>query len=360
MTDAPDTPDAPVPPLSDDTAPPPARTVGPRRRGKSNGLRDANGNLIQPGPYTLQASCELSEDYFLTSDVVIGINDQVVPFVNPKNNNAVEALVYAGGTLSHLRRDASATSGWTYETVDLQGALSDVTSFAVAANATDVYLLAFGDPVPPGPYPAWLTTLDGPDTWDFGNQLSYDDLQWTPSGPVSIKGGIDGTGICYFYTSNIDGDTTTLQGWVASGTGGGANLNYQQYLTLDTTEVTVSDYIVLFDSNATAPVGYAFVFTSSATSADGSVSVYQEIPTQPRTAIPLGRTRSLTWASAPRRRCYGHGRRQVARPVYRATRCSRAPGRCWWTRTVTTTSSGTRTRSLRTRPRCGCRTASTQ
>jgi hypothetical protein len=311
MTDAPDTPDAAdatVPSLSDDTAPPPARTVGPRRRGKSNGLRDANGNLIQPGPYTLQASCELSEDYFLTSDVVIGINDQVVPFVNPKNNNAVEALVYAGGTLSHLRRDASATSGWTYETVDLQGALSDVTSFAVAANATDVYLLAFGDPVPPGPYPAWLTTLDGPDTWDFGNQLSYDDLQWTPSGPVSIKGGIDGTGICYFYTSDIDGDTTTLQGWVASGTGGGANLNYQQYLTLDTTEVTVSDYIVLFDSNATAPVGYAFVFNSPATGADGSVSVYPEIPytaqnsdsfgPDPLVDLGLGTATALLWAWA--------------------------------------------------------------
>lgn len=305
MTDTPDTPDAAdalVPSLSDDAAPAPARTVGPRRRGMSKGLRDANGNLIQPGPYILQASCELSEDYFLTSDVVIGINDQVVPFVNPKNNNAVEALVYAGGTLSHLRRDASATSGWTYETVDLQGALSDVTDFAVAANATDVYLLAFGDPAPPGPYPAWLTTLDGPDTWDAGNQLSYDDLQWTPSGPVSIKGGIDGTGICYFYTSDIDGDTTTLLGWVAGGTGGGANLYYQQYLTLDT-GVSVSDYIVLFDSNVTAPVGYALVFAS-----DSQVSVYPEIPYTAQTSdsfgpdpicdLGVGNVTALLWAWA--------------------------------------------------------------
>lgn len=225
----------------------------------------------------MQASCELSEDWFLTSDVVIGANDRVVPFVNPKNNNAVEAMVYAGGKLCHLRRDASATSGWAYGTVDLQGVLRDVTDFAVAANATNVYLLALGDPGDlddnPNGDPAWLTTLDGPDTWDFGITISYYDLQWTPSGPVSIKGGIDPKGVYYFYTSLVDGDTTYLLGWVAGGTGSEASLYYQQYLKLDTTNHGVEDYIVLFDNNPTAPVGYALVLTS-----DGYLSVYPEVP----------------------------------------------------------------------------------
>ena len=275
MTDAPSTPNTACPSLlgggaSAEAQTPAAPAAGPKR------LRDANGNLVPPGPYYMQASCELSQDWFLTSDVVIGPNDRVVPFVNPKNNSAVEAMVYAGGTLCHLRRDASATSGWAYETVDLQGVLSDVTDFAVAANATNVYLLAFGDPGDPNDNPngdpAWLTTLNGPDTWDSGTTISYYDLQWTPTGPVSIKGGIDPSGVCYFYTSLVDGNTTYLLGWVAGGTGAGVSLYYQQYLTLDTTSASVSDYIVLFDNNATAPTGYALVFES-----DGYLSVYPEV-----------------------------------------------------------------------------------
>jgi hypothetical protein len=240
------------------------------------GLGDAGGSPGQPTPYQMQASCELTQDWFLTSDVVIGPDDQVVPFVNPKNNNAVDAMVYAGGTLCHLRRDTAATSGWAYETIDLQGVLSDVTDFAIAANATDVYLLAFGDPGDPNDNPngdpAWLTTLDGPDTWDSGTTISYDDLQWTPTGPVSIKGGIDPSGVCYFYTSLVDGNTTYLLGWVAGGTGNGVSLYYQQFLTLDTTTESVSDYIILFDNNATAPTGYALVLDSN-----GDLSVYSEV-----------------------------------------------------------------------------------
>ena len=44
------------------------------------------------GAYYVQASCELSEDYFLTEDVLIGADDKVMPFVNSQNN-MVEAVV---------------------------------------------------------------------------------------------------------------------------------------------------------------------------------------------------------------------------------------------------------------------------
>ena len=52
----------------------PGEPPGPQR------VRDENGNLAQPAPYYVQASCELSEDYFLTDDVVIGADDKVMPF----------------------------------------------------------------------------------------------------------------------------------------------------------------------------------------------------------------------------------------------------------------------------------------
>ena len=68
---------------------------------------------MQPGPYYIQASCDLSEDYFLTDDVLIGATDKVLPFLNT-HTDTVEAVVLShdtGPLLAHLRRDPSATSG---------------------------------------------------------------------------------------------------------------------------------------------------------------------------------------------------------------------------------------------------------
>ena len=92
-------------------------TVGrPGERPKPKRVRDENGNLVQPTPYYMQASCVLSEDYFLTDDVVIGQDDRIMPFaVTDPFSGAVtvEALVLSSGQLSHLYPDLAAISGWS-------------------------------------------------------------------------------------------------------------------------------------------------------------------------------------------------------------------------------------------------------
>ena len=62
-------------------------------------------------PFSVQGSCVLSEDYFLTGQVIIGDNDLIRPFVRP--DGTVEALVVQDGNLAYLHRDPAATSGWT-------------------------------------------------------------------------------------------------------------------------------------------------------------------------------------------------------------------------------------------------------
>jgi hypothetical protein len=83
-----------------------------------NTLTPPSGNLVPPTPYYVQASCELSEDYFLTEDVLIGADDKVMPFVNSQNS-MVEAVVLTHDSngqpsLAHLHRDPAVTSGWTF------------------------------------------------------------------------------------------------------------------------------------------------------------------------------------------------------------------------------------------------------
>ncbi|MET1006866.1 MAG: hypothetical protein ABWX96_15055, partial [Propionibacteriaceae bacterium] len=71
-------------------------------------------------PLQVVASSQLSEDHFLTSDVMIGPNDNVMPFYNPYSKT-VEAVVFSGGTPNHLYRDPSQPTGWSYTAIDLQG-----------------------------------------------------------------------------------------------------------------------------------------------------------------------------------------------------------------------------------------------
>ncbi|MCC6856549.1 MAG: hypothetical protein IT189_10880 [Microbacteriaceae bacterium] len=67
-------------------------------------------------PYSLTTSSVLSEDYFMTASVPIDPTaDSVGPFVNL--NGDVEALVVSGGILSHLARDSTQPSGWSFGAV---------------------------------------------------------------------------------------------------------------------------------------------------------------------------------------------------------------------------------------------------
>ena len=231
----------------------------------------------QPTPYMLRASSELSREFFMTAEVLIQSGDYVYPFVNPKNGNQVEALVFASGTLSHLRRDATSSTGWTFSGFDLQGVFSSVNDVAVAANGTDVYVLLFGTPSGdpdqnPGD-PAWLTKLDGPASWNPGVLTSDWDLGIDVTAEQGVvKGGISRDGTPYFATTFVADGTTTLGGWVANGD---MDLFYQQYLQVPISDGLVTDFIVLYDTTSTStwvqPTGFLFTLTDR-----GDLNVYPQ------------------------------------------------------------------------------------
>jgi hypothetical protein len=259
----------------------------------------------QPVPYYLQASSELSREFFLTDNVAIYSGDQVLPFVNPKNGNAVEALVFSGGTLSHLRRDPTAATGWSFGGFNLQGVFSSVNDIALAANGTDVYVLIFGSGGDvndnPAGAPAWLTNLTGPATWAEGELITYDQLEIDGSAEVgTVKGGISREGSCYFYTTFVEGGTTTFGGWVATGSDTFDALAYQQYLQLDTSVNTVEDFVILYDtgtSHPANPTGFAVVLLSN-----GDLNVYRQdgeaFDTDPMTDAGAANVTELMWAWA--------------------------------------------------------------
>ena len=257
--------------------------------------------MTQPVPYSLQASSELSRDFYLTDEVKIQSGDQVLPFVNPNNGNAVEALVFSSGTLSHLRRDPTQATGWTFAAFDLQGVFNTVSNVALAASGSDVYALLFGDIAETG-NPAWLTKLTGAATWDAGLGIGYYDLGLDPATDLgTVTGGISREGTCYFYTSWVDGTTTTLGGWIATGnTDPGDALDYQQFLQLETSKQMVDDFTILYDTNTSDPnnpTGFAVVLMS-----DGDLNVYpqegQVMGTAPMDNSGAVNVTELMWAWA--------------------------------------------------------------
>lgn len=238
--------------------------------------------VTQPTPYSLQASCELSEDHFLTSDLIIGTGDEVIPFVNPYTK-MMEAIVYAqanGGSVYHLQRDPSATSGWLPYAINLSGNVTDPTNVAVAGNGSAVYLLVFGTPDNLSEGPAWLTQLDSAASWDEGYNATYDelgflDLDIDPSTIGQFKGGIDQVGNCYFYASGTDASTqtTSVVGWLPGSGWAAGEVSWQLLQTLDSSSVTISDYIMLYDvCDSRNPVGYSLILTE-----DHFLNVYAEI-----------------------------------------------------------------------------------
>jgi hypothetical protein len=261
-------------------AAPAAPAAGPAR------LRAADGKLVQPGPYYLQASCELSQDWFRTSDVVLNAanGDRVLPFVNPKNSNAVEAIVFthgvngAPGTVSHLARSSAATSGWTYTQIDLSGAVPFPMDVAVATDSSAVYIMVLAEPNT-GPGLAWLSQLNSATSWDSGYVATYGTDNIGPIDPTStigaLKGGFDHVGgNAYFYAAVTAGTSTSLIGWPTGNGWEKGVFGWQLLQEPDTSQASVVDYIVLFDTtNSAHPVGYSLVLTS-----DGFLEGYRQLP----------------------------------------------------------------------------------
>ncbi len=175
------------------TAPKPGKRG---RRPKPTRVRDENGNLVQPGPYYVQASCDLSEEYFLTDDVLIGATDKVMPFLNT-HNNMVEAVVLSHDSnglpvLSHLRRDPAATCGWSFTTIDTP--FGGITDLAVASSSTHNAMIMAVAPVASNKLqPACQLSLLDDGTWTISSN------GWVPAlaGPLGV--GATAAGDLYWY-----------------------------------------------------------------------------------------------------------------------------------------------------------------
>ncbi len=243
----------------------------------------------QPQPYTLQASCELAHDYFLTTDLMIGTDDKVIPFVNPHNNNLVEAIVFTtanGGAIYHLLRDASSATGWTPVGVPMTGNLTNLTNVAVAADSTDVYMMVFGYPDNMSGAPSWLTKLDSASAWNVGYNADFYDLgldQFNVDTEATFpifRGGISPQDDAYFYTvvTDTSNQTINLVGWLAGPDFANGAVGYQLFQTFDATAMAVQDCMLLYSSDQTssAPVGYSLVLANQAVSSKTDLNVYAQ------------------------------------------------------------------------------------
>ena len=243
----------------------PGEPPGPQR------VRDENGNLAQPAPYYVQASCELSEDYFLTDDVLIGADDKVMPFsVADTFSGAtwVEALVLSSGKLSHLYPDPAAVSGWSSTPVTTPYDL--VSEAAVVGGEFGAQLMVIG-PVSLATPAAWLTRT-GPGTWSVGAKGTV------PFSIERLSAGVSQYGP-YFYGWALgqagEDDQFSLILYGARKTG--SDTTGTKMLTLQWPTkmgLTIENTVVLFDPDQVpdgTATGFAVVLTS-----DGQISTYNQ------------------------------------------------------------------------------------
>ena len=235
---------------------------------------DDNGTLVQPDPYSMGATCELSEDRFLTDEVSIADGDRIMPFSvvdSFTGTVTVEALVLSSssGQLSHLYPDATATSGWSF--TGLKMPFDFISDAAVVGGGFGGQLMVTGPrslPVPPGATvaAAWLTRV-GPGNWAVSKTFTVPEQIGPLSAGVSQEGP-------YWY------------GWVPSEAGtmdqfslllydagnAGTEMLTQQYPK--DMQLTIEETVVLFDPGQVpdgTPTGFAVVLTS-----DKQISTYNQ------------------------------------------------------------------------------------
>jgi hypothetical protein len=157
-------------------------------------------------PFSLQSSCVLSEDYFLTDQVIMNSSDVVRPFA--RADGTVEALLLSGGVVSHLSRSAAATSGWTCTTLpgSAKYPLTDVADVAVATGSDGtVWALALRTLDVGGENATMyvLATLGSSGIWDYVYEYPM------PFGLRGLQSGLDTNGDVYFYAF-YTGSTNTM------------------------------------------------------------------------------------------------------------------------------------------------------
>ena len=167
----------------------------PRRAPEASaGPADAVGGSPVPfaTPYLVQASCELSEDYFLTSQVLMNTGDVVRPFA--RADGTVEALVVSGGVLSHLSRSATETSGWAYTALPGTDEAPMTGIVDVAVNTgPDGTVWALALRVLDSLYYYTWAVLGSSGAWEYPGQLPI------AAGLNKLQSGLDPAGNVYFY-----------------------------------------------------------------------------------------------------------------------------------------------------------------
>jgi hypothetical protein len=227
---------------------------------------------VQPTPWYLQASCELSEDYFLTDEVVLGsAEDLVLPFtyVDPTSGDTqVEAIVLANGTVNHLWPDPTATSGWSYQAIATP--FTTVSIASVGGGGFGGQLMVVGPSTNGYNAPAAVLTRVGGGVW------SVDATFAVPEPIIALGVGVDDDAGVYWYAwvsetlSNSVVNTLFLYG-ADQGLGGVEMLTISYPTDMG---ITVENSIVLWDSNAVGtgpPTGFAVVLTS-----DGNITPYSQ------------------------------------------------------------------------------------
>ena len=249
----------------------PIKVGRPGERPTPKRVRDENGNLVQPTPYYMQASCELSEDYFLTDDVIIVDGDRIMPFSVVDSFTgvaAVEALVLSSGQLSHLYPDPAAVSGWSFTPVATP--YDFVSDAAVVGGEFGAQLMVTGPRSLATPA-AWLTRT-GPGAWAVGA---------TGAVPFSIErlsAGVSQYGPYFYgwvYGQAGEDDQFSLILYGARKTG--SDTIGTQMLTLQWPAkmgLAIENTVVLYDPGQVpdgTATGFAVVLTS-----DGQISTYSQ------------------------------------------------------------------------------------
>jgi hypothetical protein len=183
----------------------PRPTPRPPLPGRGRSRVAAAGDYAPVGPFTIQASCALSEDYLLTDELLIdtGAGEEVMPFLNTASG-LVEAVVLSGGTVCHLRRDPGSVTGWVLQTIDtlLSDAGIQATGAAVTSSSQFNALLVVTG-LQGGQTVASLMSLQSASGWQQVGSVPRPVT--TPSGP--LRAGTTGEGVVYFYGwTEHDGD----------------------------------------------------------------------------------------------------------------------------------------------------------
>ena len=227
-----------------------------------------NGQALQPSPYYVQASCDLSEDYFLTDRVIVSGGDRVMPFA--RADGTVEAIVLASGVLAHLARDASTVSGWSYTVIST--GLPSITDAAVAASAAHgVSVLVVGPRVTGPVVQACIVALGSDGVWSITSTGPLPNFQGAP-----VAGGVTAAGDLYWYgwTQTVSNGQYVYQFFKWDGSGPNFGITHGRLLLRLSyplaTLGSIVNVIMLYDARPGANVpGFAVVTIADIDQADG-------------------------------------------------------------------------------------------